>query len=1678
MKKIKYLSIIIAAFFFCCFSSLKAQQWNPAYAIGTTTGNYVFNYSQTPDQLVIIHPAVTGGSAYYQWQQSSIADENSFTDISGATAASYSFSGPLTQTMYYRQKVSDGLGNVMYSNVFRIDVASVNWENLNYVRVHNVLVPNQTDWKVIDQLPIGQKLQTTTYLDGLGRAVQKVSRETATPQNGGSLWGDVVQFAAYDAYGRQPKQYLPYTTTTQSGKYKTAAATDQPAYYSSVYNETSAYSNATYDNSPLNRVTNIKAPGTAWAAAAGNSQDYELNDIDDNVQVFAIGYSAGAYPNNNGVYASNTLFKRRSIDETGKKVIEYINKSGQLILKKVQIDDDALEYNTYQWIGLDVIPPQPPVRNIDRDAHQGWICTYSIYDDFGRLRFQIQPEAVKYLMSNNWSFSGTNGQQVLNELCFRYEYDEKGRNIVKKAPGAKELYMVYDNRDRIVFMQDGNQRFKYNDIIQEWTTNIYDELDRLNMSLLYKTSKSRSALQADIDAATTNTVTINNAGENIINLILDQRVGTGNYKAQQSIELVSDAGGDFESLNGDEFTAEIDGSATQPSTTVTTVTYQNPISNADLTNPAVCTILKYLFYDNYNFPNAQSFNTAFGNATTYSYAETIAATARTSSFPTGDKVRVLGTNTFLTTTRYYDEEGRPIQSIEENIKQGSDITTMQYHWDGRLLSSHTRHSTANSGYQGFEILTQHYFDVIGRVTSIQKKYGSNSPVTIAAYDYDDAGRLKTKHLAQGYNNPTTGKNELESLNYSYNIHNNITGINKDYALKNNTNYNKWGSYFGLYLGFDNRDNVFNKANLNGQVTGLLWNTQGDDAQRKYEYDYDNAGRLVNAAFAEKQNTTDTWNTNKADFTVTGNSGKITYDLNGNLLNMVQKTVLAGQGIVQMDNLTYTYAAYSNKLMKVTDNGNAGNANGSFGDFKDGTNTGDDYVYDDNGNLVVDLNKNVKDLGNVAGNGITYNYLDKPEQIRVAGKGTIKIVYDADGNKIQRSFTSETTGTTKITTYINQFVYEGNEVSYLNFEEGRIRVIKPYSQSVTDSNGNILDGSAISGNITLPAPGTAGTFDYFIRDYQQNVRMILTEETHTSIGTATMETSRSNVEDPIFGQTGGNNEVNASRADKPSGWSSNTSSKVSKLSKATGNTVGPNSLLKVMAGDEITANVKYYYEGSTTNNNSSLTTNLLASLLQALNGNSALANGGLHGNATNIVSNLNSPVAPVADPHQYNNDNIRRAYLSILFFDERFNFVPENSSAQRVGINPGDGSLTLPNIKAPKNGYVYVYVSNESDEPVYFDDFKVAFTRGRLIEENHYYAYGLKIAAISSSKMGDALEGSLKNNYQYNDKELWDDGDLNWLDYGFRNYDAQIGRFVQIDPLTSYYPDLSTYQYAANDPITNIDEDGLSSVPSVVPSLVDKSVGFAGHAAKNLEEVVVKAVRHVAKPTIWSIAGSFVKGFGKSLVGTVTGVVHMVAHPIQTVKALVQIVKHPVQTAKILYSVAKSTYREFKNGDGNKRSEMLGHAVGDIAQLLIGTGEAKTATEAAEVIDVVKVAEEAEIIAGGASKAEGGLNLFKFKSPQATTATGWKVGDRFLHLPNKFNPKLNWKQNSGALRREMREGKPIYDSYKNADGSLIEAREWSNEYEKMTGEFLNAERNLLKSRGWQYDAKTGAWMPPK
>jgi len=133
--------------------------------------------------------------------------------------------------------------------------------------------------------------------------------------------------------------------------------------------------------------------------------------------------------------------------------------------------------------------------------------------------------------------------------------------------------------------------------------------------------------------------------------------------------------------------------------------------------------------------------------------------------------------------------------------------------------------------------------------------------------------------------------------------------------------------------------------------------------------------------------------------------------------------------------------------------------------------------------------------------------------------------------------------------------------------------------------------------------------------------------------------------------------------------------------------------------------------------------------------------------------------------------------------------------------------TLRGIVAPKNGYIFVYVSNESNLDVFFDNLQVIHKPSPILEETHYYPFGLTMAGISSK-----AAGKLENKYNYNGKELqskeFSDGSgLELYDYGARMQDPQLGRWWAQDKFAEVYVALTPYQYAANNPIKIIDEAG-------------------------------------------------------------------------------------------------------------------------------------------------------------------------------------------------------------------------------------------------------------------------------
>ena len=186
--------------------------------------------------------------------------------------------------------------------------------------------------------------------------------------------------------------------------------------------------------------------------------------------------------------------------------------------------------------------------------------------------------------------------------------------------------------------------------------------------------------------------------------------------------------------------------------------------------------------------------------------------------------------------------------------------------------------------------------------------------------------------------------------------------------------------------------------------------------------------------------------------------------------------LIGTTNSNVDNLTYTYQANSNKLLTVTDANNTSTA--KLGDINDGTNTGNDYTYNGNGNLISDQNKHIT--------FISYNLLNLPEKILVSGKGTVNYLYTADVSKLIKTVVDSTSSPVKttVTDYIEGLVYERDTLRYIIDEEGRIR---PEYDS----------GKALVYH-----------WDYFEKNHLGNVRVVLGDNADTSVYAAIMETANS------------------------------------------------------------------------------------------------------------------------------------------------------------------------------------------------------------------------------------------------------------------------------------------------------------------------------------------------------------------------------------------------------------------------------------------------------------------------------------------------------------------------------------------------------------------------------------------
>jgi len=839
-------------------------------------------------------------------------------------------------------------------------------EDRNHVVEHTVLKAGQSE-HTLKGLTAADLSEKITYLDGLGRPVQQVSTQ-ASPSG-----KDLVQPIAYDAFGREDKKYLPYPhLTAGDGRYKPGALTEQPSRYDALKNEGPAVAETRFEASPLSRVLEQGAPGTAWQLtdrdpSFGNAnhsvKTATRTNLENEVRRWEYDFATGKATGNgfygyDAVSGEGQLLVTEMMDEQDHLTLEYKDKEGRLVSKKVQDKAD-----------------DPVTGTVDETT---FATTSYVYDAFGLLRFVIPPQAEAELSSVGFTLEF--GSDFAKRWLFAYRYDERGRMSEKRVPGADAVWLVYNGRDELILTQDGRQRQGYNSLTTggqleahpggEWSFSKYDALGRGVMNGLFRPGTlalSQAAMQERVEAIEATAP------------LFEKRESTG---------------------------ATLEG--------YSALAYPRP---ADGT----LTPLSVSYYDDYSFPNASSL--AFVPVTGFAQGHIAdSKPAQLRGKATGGKTRLLGSAEWLHSVQYYDAYNRTIQTISENHAQsgsgrGKDLVTSHYDFAGKLLHSQTRHENPQAvGAKTRLVNTRSTYDHAGRVTGTYQQVDEGTEERLALLDYNELGEIDNKRL---------GKEALQQVDYGYNIRGWLRSIN-DARLATAANEPK--DLFGMELQY----NTATGGLYNGNIGKQSWMSHSDKVARSYAYSYDPMSRLLSASYSASLTGQSPQGATVGAFSLSN----MQYDKNGNILfltreglrNKTAGTTPAGFGVV--DQLTYRYdlsgTGKSNQLLSVID----GQADKTYqgGDFKDGVSQDLEYEYDQAGNLVKDLNKGISQ--------VLYNHLNLPVEVRFADDRFIRYGYDASGTRRWKVSRDGTGSTPKQTDYLAGMVYEQDVLQFIPTAEGR------------------------------------------------------------------------------------------------------------------------------------------------------------------------------------------------------------------------------------------------------------------------------------------------------------------------------------------------------------------------------------------------------------------------------------------------------------------------------------------------------------------------------------------------------------------------------------------------------------------------------------------------------------------
>ncbi len=828
-------------------------------------------------------------------------------------------------------------------------------------------------------------LESVTYFDGLGRPKQQIAIKASPYQK------DLVTHIEYDDFGRQTKTYLPFKSdNTNVGSYRNpnSLKTDTKQFYKTKY-PTDFSQTTTSEINPYSEQILEASPMGRVLETAAPGDDWKIGS--DHTIKFDYAFNTSS---DNVIRFDVSLNSDRvpSLVKNGVYSVNTLYKNTTKDENWTTSDGDTHTVKEFTDLQGRVILTRT-FNEVDGtiEPHD----TYYVYDNFGNLTYVIPPAV---------NASTTISTGILNKFCYQYHYDYRNRMIEKKIPGKGIEYIVYNALDQPILAKQSDQ---------PWVYTKYDVFGRVAYTGLWNTT------------------------ETIANIRVDAK-DTSNPMFEES--LVS-------SISIDNIAVNYSNNA-----------YPN-------TNSIELHTVNY--YDSYNFET-----TAHTTPTTV-FEQAVATGTKIKSLSTGTMVRVLDTNDWIYTITYYDLKARPIYIYSKNnfLKTVDIVKTKYDYFNGRVLK--TRHEHTKDANP--TVVTQDVFryDHIGRLIDQHQCIGDNtlnencgnlipSPhednetrnTTITSTEhiqanhqirltngfhfkaasgktlrasifnqgetgelithntYDELGQLESKKVGNTIVQP------LQTIDFSYNVRGWSKGINDPSNLENDL--------FAFKINYNTTDLSGSTPLFNGNISETHWKTKNDNVLRNYKYQFDKLNRITGALGGIN---------NRYDLS------SVAYDKMGNITSLERRGAINddANAFGVMDKLLYVYNG--NQLRKVTE---ANDGNALFG-FKDGNTSGDDYTYDNNGNMAEDKNKEISN--------ITYNHLNLPNRIILEpndqhSQREIEYTYDALGNKMKKyAWVKSHTSTTKITIvnkeYAGNFTYttpwtSGTGLEYIQQAEGYLK----------------------------------------------------------------------------------------------------------------------------------------------------------------------------------------------------------------------------------------------------------------------------------------------------------------------------------------------------------------------------------------------------------------------------------------------------------------------------------------------------------------------------------------------------------------------------------------------------------------------------------------------------------------